>query len=378
MPGQNILLIDPIYNPGTVPPNVSLGKLETVLSTKDNSVTVVDFVSPDCEHNDLSYFKHQERTFIDNILTQAQFADLIYITTGHGNELKPYPIWPRIHCIASEIKRQFPTKKIIVDGALVNLYKKHYLKPSFAQYSAVYITTNENLRYMPHYMPKETNQVLTVAASGDHPMFAKLYGAKYVDTFDISFNAKLIMDIKTSALSLLNYKEYCKLLKDLYKTKDVMRVKNMQQIIEKFTAQEQQYITEMRERPLFNQWLSIFSLPTKTEFEKMRQIINQPFNFIWSDIQTLHQKLTNTYDFIHLSNIFDYVGTYQNCINILESLMPHTVPGCNICFTCFDKDPEAICERFIWEQTLKHNTEQLWTANKIQNMTDTCIIQRIR
>lgn len=129
MSRQRFLLIDPIYNPGTVPPNISLGRLETALSTKDNCVSVVDFVSPDCEHNDLSYFKQQELLFLNNILTQAQFADLIYITTGHGNELKPYPIWPRIHYIASEIKRQFPTKKIIVGGALVNLYKKVYKIP---------------------------------------------------------------------------------------------------------------------------------------------------------------------------------------------------------------------------------------------------------
>lgn len=256
--------------------------------------------------------------------------------------------------------------------------KKHFVEHRFAQYSRVYVTTNENLRKMFQYMQKDTYHALTVAASGDHPIFAKLYGAKHVDTFDISFNAKLIMDIKTSALSLLNYNEYCKLLKTLYKAKNIMRVKNMPKIAEKLTAPEQQYIKEMRGYSLFNQWLPVISLPTNTEYEKMRQIIDKPFNFIWSDIQTLHTHLTQTYDFIHLSNIFDYVRTYSDCIDVLNSLMPYTNPGCNICFTCFTKNAEAICETFIWRQKLQNNTEQLWMADNIQTMTNTYVMHRIR
>lgn len=121
-----ILLVDPVYNCGTVPPNVSLGRLEASLLESGKNVEIVDFVSPDCEHNDLDYFNKKESLFIANILKKAEFADIIYITSGHGNELKPYPIWPRIRRIVTKLKNSYPNKKIAVGGALVNLYKKVY------------------------------------------------------------------------------------------------------------------------------------------------------------------------------------------------------------------------------------------------------------
>lgn len=262
----------------------------------------------------------------------------------------------------------------------IEYLKEHFVDHGFAECSTAYIATNEDLRNVLTCMPKDTNRALTVAASGDHPMFTKLYGAKYVDTFDVSFNAQLIMDIKTRALSLLNYAEYCELLKNLYTCEDIMRTKNMMGIIKKLTPFEQKYIAEMCGKHLFNKQInfSSVSLPTETEFQKMQQVINKPFNFIWSDIQTLHEKLTMTYDFMHLSNIFDYVGTYQNCVNILNSLTPYTVPGCNICVVCFNKDAEAICENFVWGQELHHNKKQSWTGNNIPMMSNTYVLHRVR
>ena len=258
--------------------------------------------------------------------------------------------------------------------------KKHFAEHGFSSHSTVYVATNEDLRNALKCMPKDTKRALTVAASGDHPMFIKLYGAKHIDTFDISFNAQLIMDIKTKALSLLNYEEYCNLLKYLYVSKYITHIPNMPQIIKTLTPFEQEYIKEMRGKCLFNKEIKFesISLPTESEFQKMRQIINNPFNFIWSDIQTLHEKLVGTYDFIHLSNILDYVGTYQNCTDIIDSLIPYTVPGSNICITCFNKDAEAICEKFVWLQKLHHDKEQEWTANNVQMMNNTYVMHRIR
>jgi hypothetical protein len=258
--------------------------------------------------------------------------------------------------------------------------KENFVDHGFAPYSSVYIVTNEDLRNTLICMQKDTNRALTVAASGDHPMFTQLYGAKYVDTFDISFNARLIMDIKTHALSLLNHEEYCTLLTHLYLAKDITRVKHMPQIIEKLTPFEQRYIKELCGTNLFDKRLDCIpkSFPTETEFQKMQQVIKKPFNFIFSDIQTLHKKLRRDYDFMHLSNIFDYLKTYQNCVNVLGLLAQHTNPGCNICFTCFIKDAEAICEKFIWEQSLSSDKKQFWTANNVPGLNRTFVMHRTR
>lgn len=259
--------------------------------------------------------------------------------------------------------------------------KKHLVEHGFSPYSTAYVATNEDLRTVLQYMPNGTERALTVAASGDHPMFIKLYGAKHVDTFDISFHSRLIMDIKTRALSLLNHEEYHQLLKDLYESKDIVNVKNMLKIIATLTPFEQKYIKEMGKQRLFSKPINPLTLPlpTETEFQKMQQVINKPFNFIWSDIQTLHKKITKTYDFIHLSNVFDYITTYQQCINVLNSLVPYTVPGCSICITCFSKDSEAICENFVWDQELHHDKKTSWTGAHVADMTNSAyIIHRTR
>lgn len=262
----------------------------------------------------------------------------------------------------------------------IDYAKKHFDDSAFASYSTAYVATNEDLRNTLKCMPKDTNRALTVAASGDHPMFTKLYGAKYVDTFDISFNARLIMDIKTIALSLLSHKEYRQLLTCLYFFENIMGIKNMPLIMEKLTPFEQQYIQEMGEKHLFSKDVQLVpSLPTKTEYKKMQQTITKPFRFIWSDLQTLHKKLTKTYDFMHLSNIFDYLGTYQNCVDVLCSLMPYTNPGCKICITCFNKDAEAICEKFVWEQAMLPNKDQTWRSDPVfETKKSTYVLQRVR
>lgn len=258
--------------------------------------------------------------------------------------------------------------------------KEHFAEHGFSQYSNAYVATNEDLRNTLVYMPKQIGNALTVAGSGDHPMFTTLYGAKHVDTFDISFNARLIMDIKTNALSLLNYEEYCELLKQLYMSKDILKIKKMPKIIKKLSSFEQAYITEMREKPLFNKQLNFSALyfPIESEFQQMKQLIKEPFNFIWSDLQTLNTKLTKTYDFIHLSNIFDYIGKYQNCIDILSALTPYTNPGCNICVICFNKDKEAICNNFVWDQNIYNRSNQVWIASPVSMLASTCILHRIR
>ena len=63
----------------------------------------------------------------------------------------------------------------------------------------------------------------------------------------------------------------------------------------------------------------------------MRSVINKPFDFIWSDITQLSAKLTKKYDFIHLSNIMEYMDEEVGSDTII-SLLKHTRPGSTLCF----------------------------------------------
>lgn len=217
--------------------------------------------------------------------------------------------------------------------------KKYFNSPKghlgfFDAYSSAYTTTNENLRCSMPFMPENTDNALTVAGSGDHPMFAMLYGAKHVDCFDISYNSKCIMDIKTAALQVLTHEEYCKLLMKLWSCTDVSLVPNMSKIIEKLPSEEQEYLLKMRGYRLFDHGCGTYTkyMVNDSEYEKMHGIVKEPFNFIWSDLQSLH--LEKSYDFIHLSNVFDYVkgkNGYEY-IGILANIMQYVKPGGVICF----------------------------------------------
>lgn len=122
---MKVLLVDPVYNPGTIPPNIPLSKIASGLMSCGIEVDTVDFVRPDCENNDLSFFRAAEADFIKNIQQKVSDCDVVYITTGTGNELKPYPIYPRVLTISKAIKRT-KNVKVIVGGALINLYIKVY------------------------------------------------------------------------------------------------------------------------------------------------------------------------------------------------------------------------------------------------------------
>ena len=151
----------------------------------------------------------------------------------------------------------------------------------FSAYSRAYIVTNEDLRLSMKYMPENCNMALTVAASGDHPLFCSLYGAKHVDTFDISYNAKCLMDIKTAAMKRLNYLEYLDLLEALYNNEDIIHVHNIDKISNELSIIERCYMRSMRGFALFGRggWdgKGNSCLPKRQEYQKLRELVKQPY-----------------------------------------------------------------------------------------------------
>lgn len=204
----------------------------------------------------------------------------------------------------------------------------------FETYSRAYIVTNENLRQLPQLMPKKHENVLTVVGSGDHPLWFSLYGAKHVDTFDISYNAKVLMDIKVTALRCLNWYNYKRLLEDFYETnwhpcEWLSSIKNMRRILPNLPKIETEYIEALRTAKIFRTYGSpkkSKSLPTFWEYIKLRIMIKETYNFYMTDIRNLGDFLTTSYDVIHLSNILDYVPMTEHK-NIILSLVNYVNPG---------------------------------------------------
>lgn len=246
-----------------------------------------------------------------------------------------------------------------------------------AKYSPAYSVTNENLRHAYQFMPKNAENVLTVAASGDHPMFAALYGAKNIDTFDISYNAKCIMDIKTAALHVLSHSEYKILLDDLYSAVDVKNVKNMDRIFGKLPIDEQNYMDAMRGYFLFNHGLAHYKqslMVTESEYNQMREVIKKTFNFIWSDITSVHHHLNKQYDFIHLSNIFDFLGS-DDRMYVLTNMMRYTKPNGIICYQSFWMKPTSL---WGYCDMLEQENKEKWNIGNSTKEPMLHVLQRVR
>lgn len=94
---MKILLIDPFYNNGVVPPNYSLGEIEKYIVDTNVEIEVIDFVHKNKIEN-LDEFKKLENDFINKIVEKVKKETnaIIYITTSYGIPLKQKPVYPRV------------------------------------------------------------------------------------------------------------------------------------------------------------------------------------------------------------------------------------------------------------------------------------------
>jgi len=178
-------------------------------------------------------------------------------------------------------------------------------------YSHAYTVSNENLRYTTGLTRSMGRRALTDAGSGEQPLFYTINGATQIDTFDISYCARAIMDIKTQAIrSGMPYEQYKKLLKDLHFAPSASKVSGVSEILPKIPAHSAQFIRGMDGYRIFGNGLNpeyyASEMISETEYKTLQKALRGAFKFIWSDVATLHTQLNGEYDVINLSNIFEW------------------------------------------------------------------------
>lgn len=201
------------------------------------------------------------------------------------------------------------------------------MSPNFACFSPAYVATNEDVREVLRVLrPTPGARVLTVAGSGDQALFYKLSGAGHVDTFDITFNAKMMMDIKTAAIGRLPHIEYLSLLNNIRYSRDISNVPQYKQIVDYVPNDTREYVDAMRGAHLVRGGM-LDTVLFKNEYAKIGEIIKEPFNFIWTDLGELSAHVTQNYDQIYLSNILQYNAQPQYVVNVICDLMTRLNPG---------------------------------------------------
>ncbi len=195
---------------------------------------------------------------------------------------------------------------------------------NFGQYSPAYVTTNEDWRFAMHELKPANKSILTVAASGDQPIAFAISGARDIDTFDTTYFAKVIMDIKTSAIQTMNHKQYGDFVRKLFKNKSIRELPEYEKIATVCPKSTIIAANQMQGCYIFNQGTGVYNeyMPTPTEYKIAQQTIHAPINFIWSDLHDLNTHLDKRYDIIYLSNIFDYVYSSKKIAGTIDKLKP--------------------------------------------------------
>ena len=190
-----------------------------------------------------------------------------------------------------------------------------------------YAISNENQRWITSRF-QNAKRILTVTGSGDQAMFYSINGAAHVDTYDIALFARVIQDIKTTALKILNHNEYCELIESLNNTYgDYKTAKHIARLLPHLPGDSIKILNKYGQYANFNRGAMYPEhLPTRDEYARMQTTITQPFNFIHTPLNKLHEKISGQYDIINVSNIFDTVPGPEQ-LQIMSNLLPHLSVG---------------------------------------------------
>ena len=247
----------------------------------------------------------------------------------------------------------------------------------FCRFSPTYTISNEHLSEAMEVLKPQGKSVLTVAASGDQAFFYKIYGASHVDTFDISYCAKVMMDVKTAAVQNLRYGEYQKFLSSIESASvHIPDVPEYKKISLGLSDDVKNFMDVARGVAYRLNSSYNFNVLTARQYRKLRNNVKVPFNFIWSDVMQLSGHLTRKYDQIYLSNIFQYnYHKKDHNIKMIQDLLQSLNDGGEIMFfvTPFIRWHEAeglrdlakSLEKFIQIRVEKTSNQKYVIAKKL-------------
>lgn len=181
----------------------------------------------------------------------------------------------------------------------------------------VFLFTNENIAgYLRQMRDLRGARVLTVAASGDHAFECLLRGAKSVDTFDVNYLQKHVVELKSKMIKHLSYWDFNSFFFDKTKffNRDILKP-----IWHRFSPAlriflNQYYHTKndnlFRYRGAQSPFYStdkITYINDISAYNELARIMPNEISFTQTDLLNIPFHFDTVYDTILLSNISEYM-----------------------------------------------------------------------
>ena len=185
----------------------------------------------------------------------------------------------------------------------------------FAWNSAVYLFSNENLNgYIAHNPDICGGRVLSVCASGDHAFESLLAGASSVDTFDVNYMQKHVMELKTKMIQHLSYEQFMDFFFSSYNRYDRRIIKPIWSKLSLgarlfwHTVFKNWHLCRGGNRTGFDTARCLSYVGDPLAYDRLKRLIpDHKINFIESDVLNIMGRITQKYDAVLLSNIMTYV-----------------------------------------------------------------------
>ena len=218
-------------------------------------------------------------------------------------------------------------------------------------YNEVYDFTNENVACLKELYHFENSKVISMIGSGDQYFASKLYGANQVDLFDVNQTSYLYFILKFYAIRELTYEEFYNFFINK-KINNINVYNKLEPVLPKEVLQYYKYLLEKNKRMLkkcfrldginllskankiyyFNREKQIIPYLIKDEYYKLQNILkntNLP-NFYPTNFIDLKYKLTDNYDIMLLSNIYNWLPIYLD--EFTEMLKSFDIPEIQACY----------------------------------------------
>lgn len=181
----------------------------------------------------------------------------------------------------------------------------------------VFLFTNENIAgYLQQMNSVNGKKVLTVASSGDHAFECMLNGAQHIDTFDVNYLQKHIVELKSKMIKYLPYFDFMRFFfdKQNFFNREIIKPiwhtfsPGLKIFLNKYyrSGDSSMFRYRKSQSPYYNVD-RITYIRDPAAYEHLGRIMPNNINFKRTDLTNITKQFEATYDTILLSNISEYM-----------------------------------------------------------------------